>query len=337
MAMNRSVPASQHRQQGVYLTSILLMLALSLTIFLMHKKEASVLVLARHKKTMTALFEAKSALIGRAMLDQNRPGSLPCPDTNDDGSAEIFSGNKCPSYLGRFPWRTLSIPALEDGNGEKLWYRLSENYRDHPVASPINAATPGLLSVDHHADVVAVIFSAGPPLSFQTGRPSNLSKDYLEQENADGDMEFSSTLHALQNDQLITVNRIELMRQVSKRVLAETTQALKKFYSTSSYGFFPYATQASQGICDGLRLTNGFLVMTNPTAKLEETDCPALPDFPVWLKENAWHEHIRYELAQACTQPTPECSGTGFITDGIYEDVRLRLTIPIIGQKIILR
>ena len=31
----------------------------------------------------------KEALIGRAAADINRPGSLPCPDVNDDGIAEL--------------------------------------------------------------------------------------------------------------------------------------------------------------------------------------------------------------------------------------------------------
>lgn len=330
---------TRFRQQGIYLTGILLILALSLSAFMLQHSDLSNAILQRDKKTMAALFEAKSVLIGRAMLDNNRPGSLPCPDSNDDGSADMFYGNKCPASIGRFPWRTLGIPPLEDGNGEKLWYRLSENYRDHPVASPINAATPGLLSVDDHQDVVAVIFSAGLPLSFQTGRPSHLVKDYLEQENADGDTVFSSAIHSLQNDRLITVNRTELMQQVSKRVLAETAKALKNFYSKPSYAFFPYAAKTSQGRCDGLQLTNGFLMMTGSVDAGLGTECTeiTLPAFPLWLKENAWHEHIRYELARACTQVTPGCSGTEFIIDGTYQDVRLRLSIPVIGQKIILR
>ena len=48
-------------------------------------------------KTRAALDYARQALIGRAIGDANRPGSLPCPDLDDDGSAELFVGSACPS------------------------------------------------------------------------------------------------------------------------------------------------------------------------------------------------------------------------------------------------
>jgi len=41
-------------------------------------------------RTRNALEQARQALIGRAVADATRPGSLPCPDTNDDGSADLF-------------------------------------------------------------------------------------------------------------------------------------------------------------------------------------------------------------------------------------------------------
>src|SRR6185436_16359760 len=85
-------------------------------------------------KTRAALEYARQALIGRALGDGNRPGSFPCPDLDDDGSAELFTGSACPSYIGRLPWRTLGIGDLRDEAGERLWYALSPGFRDHPTA-----------------------------------------------------------------------------------------------------------------------------------------------------------------------------------------------------------
>jgi hypothetical protein len=90
--------------------------------------------------TAAALAQAKDALIGRAAADDNRPGSLPCPDfdngtinplnTSNDGTADLLNGIECPSYIGRLPWRTLGLPDLRDGSGERLWYALSRAFRD---------------------------------------------------------------------------------------------------------------------------------------------------------------------------------------------------------------
>ena len=47
-----------------------------------------------------ALAQAKEALIGYVVDDQTtRPGAFPCPDTNDNGTADIYSGSDCPGYV----------------------------------------------------------------------------------------------------------------------------------------------------------------------------------------------------------------------------------------------
>jgi hypothetical protein len=133
-------------------------------------------------RTRAALAEAKQALVGRAIADNDRPGSLPCPDavTNvagnvpDDGIADVFVGNDCPSYIGRLPWRTLGLPDLRDENGERLWYALSSRFRDHVSAQPINSDTKGnrlVYAKDNGVvlapEAVAVIFAPGTPLGNQ--------------------------------------------------------------------------------------------------------------------------------------------------------------------------
>lgn len=279
------------------------------------------------------LAEAKAVLIGRAIMDSNRPGSLPCPDADDNGSADLFAGNRCPNYIGRFPWRTLGIPALQDGNGEALWYTLSTNYRDHSAVMPLNSAVAGLLSVDAKNDVVAIIFSVGVSLAGQTGRPSNKHVDYLEGENADLDTVFSAIQSPLQNDRLLVITRTELMQPVEKRVLGEAANALHKYFANPSHAYFPYATPANNGRCDSQLLNSGYVPVPY------EPDCLAstLPDIGVWFKDNAWMGLLRYEIASACVQASPNCSGAGFITDGIWNDVRVRLSMVGSGQKRLIR
>jgi hypothetical protein len=141
-------------------------------------------------RTLIALAEAKQALIGRAVADDDRPGSLPCPDavTNDadttpnDGIADKLVAGHCPSYIGRLPWKTLGIADLRDEYGERLWYALSPKYRDDASAQPINSDTPLVPEVAPFQDrlvyanstanvlvqqAVAVIFAPGSPMGGQ--------------------------------------------------------------------------------------------------------------------------------------------------------------------------
>lgn len=68
-------------------------------------------------------------------------------------------------------------------------------------------------------------------------------------------------------------------------------------------------------------------------------DCPAssLPDIGAWFKDNAWVSLLQYEVATACVQFTPNCSGAGFIMDGALNDVRVRLMMSGTGQKRLIR
>lgn len=319
---------SKKAQKGAALMMMLLVFILVLTAYILQKLSPTNINLERSQKTQRALLQAKSALLGRAILDDNRPGSLPCPDTNNNGSPELFHGNRCPSYIGRFPWRTLGVPALQDADGEALWYTLSSNYRDYPLATPLNSNTPGLLSVNAQNDVVAIIFSVGAPLSHQSGRPSTNTADYLEGENANGDLIFSALNSTTHNDRLMMITRNELMRQVERRVLTETANALQTYFSNNSHAYFPYAAVA-YGQCETDSLLNGFIprILTN--------DCPTanLPILAAWFSNNQWGSMLHYEVATACTKSSPNCSGSGFISDGDFANVRVRLTISGSGQK----
>ena len=80
------------------------------------------------------------ALIARAVAGLNRPGSLPCPDINGDGTPEQTPSD-CVQFSGWLPWRTLDLPDLRDSSGERFWYVLSPTFRDFVAAQPINTLT----------------------------------------------------------------------------------------------------------------------------------------------------------------------------------------------------
>lgn len=152
--------------------------------------------ISRDKITAAALAQAKEALIGYAASVNlsspgPRPGDLPCPDINDDGSEETGCGNAAGSTgqnlrLGRLPWKSLGLPDLRDGYGERLWYAVSNNFKKNTrtictspgMAGCLNSDTSGTITVrDTNGNVifdatgttgvVAIIFAPGSPLTRQ--------------------------------------------------------------------------------------------------------------------------------------------------------------------------
>lgn len=92
----------------------------------------------RARLTESALAQAREALIAYAadhpVNASVGPGYLPCPDLDNDGWAEPTCGSLAgdtgqDQRLGRFPWKTLGVPDLRDGHGERLWYAVSTKYK----------------------------------------------------------------------------------------------------------------------------------------------------------------------------------------------------------------
>ena len=153
----------QHAQRGAVLMVMLVIMVVGSTTVLVNSLNANDLKIARQQQTVAALAKAKDALIGyatavklaRTCTGNNcaRPGDLLCPDTDNDGDAESSCGNADGSTgqaarLGRLPWKTLGIPDLRDGNGERLWYAVSNNYKNNTRSTNIlNGDTPGTLTV----------------------------------------------------------------------------------------------------------------------------------------------------------------------------------------------
>ena len=115
----------------------------------------------RDRKTAAALAMAKAALIGHAagvtnFAGNQRPGDLPCPDRNDSGSPGGTSATSCGNAagnqqvrrLGRLPWKTLGLPDLRDGDGERLWYAVSNNFKNNTRTACTAPGQIGCLNSD---------------------------------------------------------------------------------------------------------------------------------------------------------------------------------------------
>jgi len=105
-------------------------------------------------------------------VGNNRPGELPCPDTNDDGFEE---GTCASGRLGRLPWKTLGIAEPKDGYGETLWYAVAGPFRTYNSNSnAITSDTMGNLTVYTGStaatlttQAIAVIFAPGTVMGSQ--------------------------------------------------------------------------------------------------------------------------------------------------------------------------
>lgn len=286
------IAPTRRSQHGVSLLLFLFIVLCLSTTFFITSLSSDTARLALDKRTEEALAAAKEALIGRAARDDNRPGSLPCPDTNGDGLAESFSGPNCPAYIGRFPYKTLKTGELRDASGELLWYVLSPSLRDHPSASPINLNTPATLSLDAVSNVAAIIIAPGSPLPGQNGRPSNLISDYLDGSNADGNSGYITTpLSAAFNDKAIALLKSELFSAVSRRILGDIRgpDDQAPFFPNKglrAYGApLPWADDTKDGWADP-NVTSGKLPYNNLT-------------LDSWLTNNDWPTLVNYTRLSA--------------------------------------
>jgi hypothetical protein len=146
--------------------------------------------ITRDQQTAAALAEAKAALIGFAVgnrLDLVGPtprvGDLPCPDLVNDGTSGSSCSNGGGTTLGRLPWKSMGLPDLRDGNGERLWYAVTDNFKNNPAIGTLNSDSRGGITVFDRSGnrihdgsnpdpftpsgVIAVIIAPGPVLQRQ--------------------------------------------------------------------------------------------------------------------------------------------------------------------------
>ena len=189
------------QQRGVALVVLLALVSFVLVGALLSFAGSTDDSIERGKRTEAALAQAKLALIDYAASvylgtacaapgnNCPRPGDLPCPDLNNNGTADAVPAcDATVRRIGRLPWRTLGLPDVRDGYGERLWYAVSANFKNNTrtactvVAGTgcLNSDTPGTITIrDNRGNVlydagiapstgvVAVVFAPGAALTRQ--------------------------------------------------------------------------------------------------------------------------------------------------------------------------
>lgn len=296
--MGLKVRNNFRKQSGVSLLIVFVILLFGTSSYLILSSDFNKRKLEKNQKTMQALNEAKLAMIGWSVKHKN-PGTLPCPEdlalvgTINEGNSRTTCNEVTP--IGRLPWKTLGIGDIRDGNGDKLWYAISSGFR----SKPINLNTSAILSVNHQAGrVVAIIFSAGPPLSSQKRINQTDIAQYLDLFNVSGAPTFLMGVAKQDfNDGLLVVTKDDLFNAVSMRVLGDIRGTagqggLVDFYFKN--GFYPYADSNGDGQSDSMSL-NG-----NPSYEgLAGRDLAFVSDIKTMLKDNGWPVFIDYQMNSA--------------------------------------
>lgn len=307
------------KQNGVALVAFIFMISLALTVFMFKINNPANLKAIQEKNTDSALSLAKQALLSFATTKPitgavngaplncadncMRPGDLPCPDLNNDGEAENVCNSQA-SRLGRLPWKTLGVGDIRDGAGERLWYAVSNRYKNNTRVLPLNSETVGTVSLRDATGIVinnglatsglvAVIVSAGQPLTRADGLAQ--SRSSANQNNPTHYLDFAfgednanfidgatngfilGPIKVMQNNQMVTISndiilpvtRNDMNAVIEPRVLAEVMQAVL-------YSFCPDRADTTTRTCGG-NTTNDYL--PDPAALTDNT-CLGYSDIP---------------------------------------------------------
>ena len=355
-------------QQGMALLILVFFLALLAAGYVVQKLSSTGIKNERDKKTAEALMQAKTALLAFAAV-QNltpitcttncpRPGDLPCPDANNDGDAETSCGNAGggtgqASRLGRLPWRTLGLPDLRDGDGERLWYGVSSRYKYNTRYRPLNSDTVATITLrDSSGNIIfngsnnglaAIVIAPSTNLTRQdgisqvrNGANATIASNYLDIAFGEDNQNFvdSGTNgfvmgpvkdvsgRTIVNDQILTITRGEMNQAMETRVLAEVRNSLADYYLMA--GFFPFSASFNDTACLGSAningtncpesvLTNG-RIPANPATAWSSTSVLRGIRNGNWFQLNAWREVVYYAVAPACATGTSNCDGADFLT-----------------------
>jgi len=289
------------------------------------------------QKTIAALAVAKQALLAYAQqplgltqceLNCPRPGDLPCPDRNNDGIAETSCSNT--ARLGRLPWKTLGMGDVRDGSGERLWYAVSERYKNNPRLRPLNLDTAGTWSVASSQGVVwdatqgngvvAVVIAPMQPLRREDGweqqrqeATTEVAKHYLDVNGViDHAAPQEATLRGFVmaptsiyfNDVVWPITTSQMHQVMQKQVLTEIKRSLRCMaLPCNSY---PLPASCEDSSCLGnLPLNAGQCLSGATSIGRMPLDANAHWPWAVqhlldghpqhhWFQQNGWREQVFY-------------------------------------------
>jgi hypothetical protein len=323
--VSRVAAAAHQRGQGFFIAVLLLLVGVSAVIYTFATRASA--EISRDKATAAALAQARDAIIGYAAAHTDQPGVLPCPDSDNDGSADSPCEALGVTAIGRLPWKTLGLESLRDGSGECLWYAVSGNFKNSGVSGPavVNSDSAGTLAVYNsngsaaHAasKVAAIVFAPGETMAGQDRTPAGTTicggnvdaAAYLDSYTAGATTYNNATGTGTNsfvtapadtasrfNDKLLPLTTTALFAVVERRVLREMRTALRTYRAVN--GYFPSANPY------GVATYNCSYTSWQARLPLNvNAGCGAWADWagslPAWFGTNNWQQ-VTYYAVSAC-------------------------------------
>ncbi|MCE9639884.1 MAG: hypothetical protein K8S22_07015 [Betaproteobacteria bacterium] len=310
-------------QRGYAMLAIIAVLGVAATTVVVTSLSATAVHNEQNRRTSSALALAKQALIANAASSSTRPGSLPCPDTDNDGLADPAAG-ACTNLIGRLPWQTLGLPDLRDSSGERLWYALSQQFSD---TNAINSTTVGELNITGTltaANTAAIVFAAGAPVNGQLRNAERLFTPSQYIESYTGPTTFvTSDAGSSYNDQLMVIMATDIFAVVDRRIAKEVQNSLQA-YSAATTGRLPwYSTTCTAGVCPTVfpQPTPPALAVVWPetgTGYLPTDDATLNAALPAWFVANQWNSVVSYRVDSNCVAGISPCGAafSGYSASG---------------------
>jgi prepilin-type N-terminal cleavage/methylation domain-containing protein len=138
----------------------------------------------RRNETSKYMGEVRDALLGYAMAND----TLPCPDTNGDGTAEATCTTVA-QQVGTLPYKDLGVTD-KDAHGSVLVYAVTKAFADS--TTPFTLGTAGTMRICTTAACTANLTNKAVAVIVSRGANWASTPSTDEAENTDGDTDFVS-------------------------------------------------------------------------------------------------------------------------------------------------
>lgn len=239
------------RQNGAVLLILLAMILIAVTAVIVSQLSLNAQSINRAKNTTLALSYSKNILLGYALI-QPVPGTLPCPDSNNDGLSDPTG---CTNRRGLLPYKTLGIARQVDGTGQLLWYVVDTSYAGS-IATPHNSSRLASLRIDSGSPLAFILIASNSPLPGQSPDLTLLNAtQFLEGDNSDATLNsYSSLKDDTHNDLLLGVSTFDFWSPIEQMVLDEVESLIDRY--RTDCGMYPWAADFSLG--DGIRIIDRY-------------------------------------------------------------------------------
>lgn len=295
----RSFRVQVASQSGAALLIILAIVLVGFTLALTSVLSINAIRLKGAQKNIEVMAQAKEALLGYA-LRQQPVGGLPCPDTNEDGFSNTTGAN-CTAYLGRLPFKTLSLPELRDSEGNRLWYAVERNL----VTVSTATKNPSLLTTLtlNAQSTAAIIIAANGVVEDQVRGNTITAAAYLEGENASANTAvFEQAVSETNNDQLLGIGLTEFWNLMQRSYLAQVANVLTAYIGAC--GEYPWAASFGGPPYNSVDLQqSGALPLHSALPVNWNTGCASGITPSAWWYSN-WGTEVYYSM---CTAAQGNC------------------------------